>query len=120
MELVEFRGKLQLWLERRQVMTVEDRLKDAVLEMGADFVGIAPRSRFAAAPQFSDPSRLLPKYCSVVAFGIAKLGWYRLSKSIRLADQSLVWTKTFPLDRTSSMRCGLSTISTSEKRSSMS
>ena len=52
-------------------MAVEDRLKDAVLEMGADFVGIAPRSRFAAAPQFSDPSRLLPKYCSVVAFGIA-------------------------------------------------
>jgi len=52
-------------------MSLEDSLKDAVLEIGADFVGIAPRSRFAAAPPFSDPARLLPKYRSVVAFGIA-------------------------------------------------
>ena len=41
------------------------------MDLGADFVGIAPASRFEAAPYFSDPKRLLPNFRSVIAFGIA-------------------------------------------------
>ena len=51
-------------------MSFEEEVKSKVLDLGADFVGIAPRSRFENAPEFSDPKRLLPKFQSVIAFGI--------------------------------------------------
>jgi len=53
------------------VMPLEEELKDRVLDLGADFVGIASRSRFDHAPDFSDPKKLLPDFRSVVAFGVA-------------------------------------------------
>ena len=52
-------------------MSLEQRIKDRVMDLGADFVGIAPASRFEEAPHFSDPKRLLPNFHSVIAFGIA-------------------------------------------------
>ena len=42
-----------------------------VLDLGAEFVGIASRSRFEHAPGFSDPKKLLPDFRSVVALGVA-------------------------------------------------
>jgi epoxyqueuosine reductase QueG len=52
-------------------MTFEDEVKDCVLDLGADFVGIASRSRFEGAPDFADPKALLPDFRSAIAFGIA-------------------------------------------------
>jgi epoxyqueuosine reductase QueG len=52
-------------------MSSEQELKDHVLDLGADFVGIASQSRFEHAPDFSDPKTLLPEFRSVIAFGIA-------------------------------------------------
>ena len=52
-------------------MSLEEKVKSRVLELGADFVGIAPRSRFDGAPEWSHPENLLPDFHSVVAFGIA-------------------------------------------------
>ena len=52
-------------------MSFEKKIKERVLDLGADFVGIASRSRFDYAPRFSDPKRLLPDFQSVVSFGIA-------------------------------------------------
>lgn len=52
-------------------MSLEESIKDRVLDLGADFVGIAPHSRFNEAPHFSDPKTLLPNFHSVIAFGIA-------------------------------------------------
>jgi len=52
-------------------MSLEQELKDQVLSLGADFVGIASHSRFEHAPEFSDPKKLLPDFRSVIAFGIA-------------------------------------------------
>ena len=52
-------------------MSLEENIKEKVLDLGADFVGIAPRHRFENAPAFSDPRKLLPNFHSVVAFGIA-------------------------------------------------
>jgi epoxyqueuosine reductase QueG len=51
-------------------MSLEQELKDRMLDLGADFVGIASRSRFEHAPDFSDPRKLLPEFRSVVAFGV--------------------------------------------------
>ena len=51
-------------------MSIEEKVKSLTLELGADFVGIASRSRFDGAPDFSDPKNLLPDFCSVIAFGI--------------------------------------------------
>ena len=53
------------------LMSFEEELKERVLDLGADFVGIASQSRFDRAPDFSDPKTLLPGFRSVVAFGIA-------------------------------------------------
>jgi len=52
-------------------MSLEQELKSRVLDLGADFVGIASRSRFEHAPDFSDPRKLLPEFRSVIAFGVA-------------------------------------------------
>ena len=52
-------------------MPLEENIKEKVLDLGADFVGIAPRSRFDHAPRFSDPKRLMPEFRSVISFGIA-------------------------------------------------
>lgn len=52
-------------------MSIEEKVKSLTLELGADFVGIASRSRFDGAPDFSDPKNLLPDFRSVIAFGIA-------------------------------------------------
>jgi epoxyqueuosine reductase QueG len=52
-------------------MPLEEELKERVLDLGADFVGIASHSRFDHAPGFSDPKKLLPGFRSVVAFGVA-------------------------------------------------
>lgn len=52
-------------------MSFEEDIKQKALEFGADFVGIAPRSRFEFAPVQSKPETLLPNYNSVIAFGIA-------------------------------------------------
>ncbi|MBW2092845.1 MAG: hypothetical protein JRI34_12090 [Deltaproteobacteria bacterium] len=52
-------------------MSFEDELKERVLDLGADFVGIATHTRFENAPRFSDPRNLLPGFRSVIAFGIA-------------------------------------------------
>jgi len=52
-------------------MTIEEKIKNSVLDLGADFVGIASKSRFDGAPGFSDPEKLLPNFRSVIAFGIA-------------------------------------------------
>lgn len=52
-------------------MSIEDQVKSRVLELGADFVGIASRSRFDNAPEWSDPRNLMPGFRSVIAFGIA-------------------------------------------------
>jgi epoxyqueuosine reductase QueG len=52
-------------------MSLEESVKEMALKSGADFVGIAPSSRFEAAPQFSRPENLLPDFRSVIAFGIA-------------------------------------------------
>lgn len=52
-------------------MSIEEKVKDLTLELGADFVGIASRSGFDNAPEFSHPKKLLPNFLSVIAFGIA-------------------------------------------------
>ena len=52
-------------------MPLEENIKEKVLNGGADFVGIAPRSRFEAAPPPSRPENLMPDFRSVVAFGVA-------------------------------------------------
>ena len=52
-------------------MSLEENIKERVMDLGADFVGIASHSRFEGAPEFSDPQTLLPNYRSVIAFGIA-------------------------------------------------
>lgn len=52
-------------------MSLDDNVKEEVLSLGADFVGIAPRSRFEFAPEHARPDRLLPNFRSVVAYGIA-------------------------------------------------
>lgn len=52
-------------------MSIEEKVKSQTLEMGADFVGIAPRSRFEYAPEWSHPKNLLPDFHSVIVFGIA-------------------------------------------------
>ncbi len=43
-------------------MSLEKELKEHVLELGADFVGIASHARFEHAPEFSDPKGLLPGF----------------------------------------------------------
>jgi len=53
------------------IMSMEDRVKDRALELGADFVGIAPAARFENAPEWSHPKKRLANFHSVVAFGIA-------------------------------------------------
>jgi len=52
-------------------MSLEENVKEKALSFGADFAGIAPRSRFEAAPERSRPENLLPDFRSVIAFGIA-------------------------------------------------
>ncbi len=52
-------------------MSLEENVKEKALSFGADFVGIAPHPRFAAAPAWSKPENLLPDFRSVIAFGIA-------------------------------------------------
>jgi len=52
-------------------MSFEENVRDKVLGFGADFVGIAPRSRFETAPEQSKPENLLPDFRSVISFGIA-------------------------------------------------
>jgi len=52
-------------------MTPEEKVKNKTLELGADFVGISSRSRYDAAPDFSNPKNLLSDYQSVIVFGIA-------------------------------------------------
>ena len=52
-------------------MTIEAKVKSHTLELGADFVGIAPRSRFDGVPHWADPKTILPDFQSVVVFGIA-------------------------------------------------
>ena len=52
-------------------MTPEEKVKNKVLDLGADFVGISSPSRYDGAPDFSDPKNLLPNYQSVIVFGIA-------------------------------------------------
>ena len=52
-------------------MSLEEKVKTKVLELGADFVGIAPRSRFENAPHWARPENLLPDYQSVISYGIA-------------------------------------------------
>lgn len=52
-------------------MSLEQEIKDRAMDLGADFVGIAPNTRFDGAPPFSDPKNLLPEFRSVIAFGIA-------------------------------------------------
>jgi epoxyqueuosine reductase QueG len=52
-------------------MSLEENVKEKVFSLGAEFVGIAPRSRFEFAPEYARPDRLLPKFRSVVAYGIA-------------------------------------------------
>ena len=52
-------------------MSLEEDVKEKALSFGADFVGIAPRSRFEGAPKRSRPENLLPNFRSVIAFGIA-------------------------------------------------
>lgn len=41
------------------------------MDLGADFVGIAPHTRFEEAPKWSNPKKYLPHFRSVIAFGIA-------------------------------------------------
>ena len=52
-------------------MSLEENVKEKVLSLGADFVGIAPSSRFEAAPEHARAEKLMPKFKSVVAYGIA-------------------------------------------------
>jgi len=52
-------------------MSLAEKAKEFTMGLGADFVGVAPRSRFDSAPSWSDPARLLPGYACVVSFGIA-------------------------------------------------
>jgi epoxyqueuosine reductase len=52
-------------------MSLEEDVKERALDFGADFVGIASKSRFAAAPEWSRPENLLPDFQSVISFGIA-------------------------------------------------
>jgi len=52
-------------------MSLAQKVKDLAMDLGVDFVGVAPRSRFDGAPSWSNPARLLPGYASVVSFGIA-------------------------------------------------
>ena len=58
-------------LNKEVNMSLEEKVKEKVLDLGVDFVGIAPRHRFENAPAFSDPRKLLPNFHSVVAFGVA-------------------------------------------------
>ncbi|MBL7176342.1 MAG: epoxyqueuosine reductase [Desulfobacteraceae bacterium] len=51
-------------------MSLEENIKERVMDLGADFVGIASHSRFEGAPEFSNPQTLLPNFRSVIAFGI--------------------------------------------------
>ncbi len=75
-------------------MPLEEKVKERVMDLGADFVGIAPRSRFDHAPRFSDPKKLLPDFRSVVSFGIAMNrgaleAWFSKSsrRPLRLQDR---------------------------------
>ncbi|MBW1709451.1 MAG: epoxyqueuosine reductase [Deltaproteobacteria bacterium] len=52
-------------------MSLAEKIKDHVLDLGADFAGIASHTRFEGAPPFSEPKNLLPGFRSVIAFGIA-------------------------------------------------
>jgi len=52
-------------------VSLEENIKEKALSFGADFVGIAPRSRFEFAPVQSRPENLLPNFQSVIAFGVA-------------------------------------------------
>ena len=52
-------------------MSLEENVKEKVLSLGADFAGIAPRSRFEFAPENAQPDKLVPNFHSVVAYGIA-------------------------------------------------
>jgi len=52
-------------------MSIEEQVKEQVLGLGADFVGIASHTRFDKAPDFSDPKKLMPGFRSVIVFGIA-------------------------------------------------
>jgi ferredoxin len=51
--------------------SIEEQVKTKAMELGADFVGIASRSRFEAAPEWTDPRNLLSNFQSVISFGIA-------------------------------------------------
>lgn len=51
-------------------LNLEEKIKSKVLELGADFIGIAPHSRFENAPDWSRPENLLPDYGSVISYGI--------------------------------------------------
>jgi len=46
-------------------------IKDETIELGADFVGVSNRQRFADAPSNANPGNIMPDYQSVISFGIA-------------------------------------------------
>jgi len=50
---------------------IEEKIKTLTLELGADFVGIAPRYRFEHAPEWTRPENLLPDFRSIISYGIA-------------------------------------------------
>jgi epoxyqueuosine reductase QueG len=53
------------------MMNLTGQVKEKALELGADFVGIANRERFAGVPARADPANIMPDYQSIVVFGIS-------------------------------------------------
>jgi ferredoxin len=85
-------------------MSLEEKVRSRVLDLDADFVGIAPRSRFDGAPEHSDPQKVLPNFHSVIAFGIAMNrgaleAWFNKSNRRPLVLQNRLATEE--LDRIS-------------------
>jgi epoxyqueuosine reductase len=47
-----------------------EQIKKQIMELGADFVGVSNRQRFAEAPPNTNPDNIMPDYQSVISFGI--------------------------------------------------
>ena len=48
-----------------------EHIKNQTIELGADFVGVSNRERFADAPPNANPDNIMPEFQSVISFGIA-------------------------------------------------
>ena len=68
-------------------MSLEENIKERVMDLGADFVGIASHSRFEGAPEVSSRQTLLPILLHVSSTRNARSA--ESASAIRRCDLSL-------------------------------